>query len=518
MKARNKSVSILVLVLVLSMALLPSCAAGPVTAKQTTSAATAAMADLSQFAKLKFMMLGDEGPDTDRIWELINAKLKTDLNCSVEMECISWSDWATKYPLVFASGEEFDLVYTSNWAFYATEAIKGAFYELTDASLRTYMPKTYATVTANQWTQTKVNGKIFMIPVTFVEFGDYKSVFLVRGDLMEKYGIDAIKTTSDMTAYWDAVIKNDPDITPIALGNSDNGLFGQWLMNIFVESPYYGDKYYSTGYNIGQTIDLSDPKNIKVIDTKDYELQRYKLLKEFKDKGYWSEDASTQLDDCLVMFENGKSATALRIIGNINGLYAKVVAKHPEWDPQIIDLRPEMSAWLNPKTNDGMAIHATSKNPERSMMVLDLLGYDESYYNLIHYGVENTDYKKNADGTTSSLNPSFDCSGGMGITTTLQKKPEVRAPNFDAMFEAFGKNAITPPLAMFNFDSSSVDTQTSAVNAVKGKYATILNLGFADDVEATYDEFMAALQKAGIDDIRAEYLKQAQEFMNIYGD
>jgi putative aldouronate transport system substrate-binding protein len=39
----------------------------------------------------------------------INEKLMADLNCTIEIKYIDWGDIDTKYPLLFASGESFDM-------------------------------------------------------------------------------------------------------------------------------------------------------------------------------------------------------------------------------------------------------------------------------------------------------------------------------------------------------------------------------------------------------------------------
>jgi putative aldouronate transport system substrate-binding protein len=50
-------------------------------------------------------------------------------------------DYLQKYPLLFASGEDFDLVYTSNWALYNSQAIRGGFFEISKEFLNRYALK-----------------------------------------------------------------------------------------------------------------------------------------------------------------------------------------------------------------------------------------------------------------------------------------------------------------------------------------------------------------------------------------
>lgn len=76
------------------------------------------------------------------------------------------------------------------------------------------------------------------------------------------------------------------------------------------------------------------------------------------------------------------------------------------------------------------------------------------------------------------------------------------------------ENSITPKLLTFNFDNSPVATEFASVTAVNSQYVPVLSTGMADDVEATYYEWKAALEAAGMDTVVEEYLRQAQEYLN----
>lgn len=57
-------------------------------------------------------------------------------------------------------------------------------------------------------------------------------------------------------------------------------------------------------------------------------------------------------------------------------------------------------------------------------------------------------------------------------------------------------------------------TQKSVVESLVSEYSTSFDLGvFGDDTEAKLDEFIGKLQEAGIEDIKAEYLRQLSEYV-----
>lgn len=130
---------------------------------------------------------------------------------------MGWGEWEQKYPLVFASGEDFDLIYSADWAMYNTQASKQGFYEITKDELEKYAPLTAESIYEDAWEQAKVDGKVYMLPMNYKELTAF--VFLVRGDLMEKYGIEKVETMDDVENYLDQIAKNEPSLIPLDIGS-----------------------------------------------------------------------------------------------------------------------------------------------------------------------------------------------------------------------------------------------------------------------------------------------------------
>jgi len=481
--------------------------------------------DTSQFVTLKYYDVGDKNGSTDVTWQVINQLLKKDLNCNVDLITnMPWADFQTKYPLIFASGEQFDFCFSANWCFYPTQAVKGAFMELNPADIAKYMPLTNNIVTKDQWNATKINGKIYMVPYTTPEYSqDSKGTFLVRGDLMAKYGIASITTPADMLKYWDAVAKDTATtgIIPMAAGNIQQGHFEYKIGQVFDDQKYYSNNYFEV-YEGGSnqfflTFDLTNPKDIKTIDNTAYRMSIWNRLKSFYDKGYFGKDVATQTDQSETMFLNGKSATMFRAIANLNSYWSQSMQQHPEWDCRIVDVTPETPAWRNPVTNNGISIHSGSKNWQRTMMVMDKLGYDPAYVTL-KYGQKDIDYTVNSNGDMVYNTNWKGTNGFMGFYNLPIVWPSTlnygSAPNYRTLMETFDKNSITPALSNFNFDSSRVNSQLTSVIGVEAQYLPLLNLGIAPNIQTTYDQMMAALKTAGLATVQDEYIKQAKAFMD----
>ena len=73
-------------------------------------------ADTSEHVDLTMYLIGDRTPDFDEVYAKINEILEEKLNCSLNVEFLSWGEHDTKYSLLFSSQEDFDLIFTaSSW-------------------------------------------------------------------------------------------------------------------------------------------------------------------------------------------------------------------------------------------------------------------------------------------------------------------------------------------------------------------------------------------------------------------
>ena len=153
------------------------------------------------------------------------------------------------------------------------------------------------------------------------------------------------------------------------------------------------------------------------------------------------------------------------------------------------------------------------------MKFLNLLYTNAEVINLIDWGIEGVHYEKNEDGTirypdgvtaeTSTYNIGTQF---MNANELLSYVWEGNDPNLWQEKVAFEENAIASNALGFNFDSSSVKTQMTAVSNVINQYEDALGNGTVD-VESTLPQFIKALKDAGIDDIITEKQKQFDEFL-----
>ena len=58
-------------------------------------------------------VLGDTPEDMDEVLEKANSEyFEPNLNTTLDLEFLNWSDYSTKYSLLLAGGDSVDLIYT----------------------------------------------------------------------------------------------------------------------------------------------------------------------------------------------------------------------------------------------------------------------------------------------------------------------------------------------------------------------------------------------------------------------
>ena len=196
MKNMKKIIAVL-LVLAALASLFTACSTKPAESSTTaanpsepSAAATDPAKETLEPVTLKMYLLGDKPAGFDEVYAKINEKLSQDIQTTLDVEFISWSDVDQKYSLLFASGEDFDLIFTAPWAYYSSVANKNGFLEITEDMMKQYAPNTWDEVPEAAWEQAKINGKVYMIPCTTKEYST--RVMVIRGDLRKKYDVPEV--------------------------------------------------------------------------------------------------------------------------------------------------------------------------------------------------------------------------------------------------------------------------------------------------------------------------------------
>jgi putative aldouronate transport system substrate-binding protein len=460
-------------------------------------------------------LLGDPAPDYDLMLAELNKLVQRDLNATLRVSWIGWGDFSTRYPLVLASGEPIDLIYTSNWAFYMPMASRGAFLPLNDL-LPQYAPRTFAELPAAAITQATINDNLYMLPMNYDEINPHG--WVVRGDLRRKHNIPEIRSLDDFGAYLDAVAKNEQGMIPFNAGPFDIELQTSVLLyeNFWNHKDALGDANF--------LYDMRDPtaRVLHLVETPQYE-EFVRKMRTWYLNGYWSRSVLQNRIDARDSLENGRSAALVLNIGTYDGLWQNVNASHPAWDLEWFMMGPDNPTYINPYINNGMAIPATSLNPERAMMFLEKVHQDEDYYNLLFYGIRGRHYELTEDnkltlppGVTPENNgypAGGPCPWGFMNRKFHKESADANPETERIRREVLVPKAIVPTLLSFVFDAEPVKTEYAAIKGLEDQYFKPLNFGLVDNPSAYLAEYREMLRRSGIERVKAEMQRQVDEYL-----
>lgn len=462
-------------------------AAGESANQGATGNAASAGAESSEPAvDLIWYTIGTPPKDLAKVNQAINDYIKPKINATVEMKMLDWGDYSQKMQVIVASGEPYDIAFTSTWANdYYGNAQKGAFYPI-DQLLDQYGQGIKQALNPAFLEGTKVNGHNYGLP-TNKELAQQR-VFRFNKTFVDKYHFDlsTVKTVQDLAPML-KTFKEKEGYAPIP------GKIAEFL-------PY--DLPISDLPFIGVPLNTTDYKLVNVWDTP--EAKTYlDTVREYYKEGYFPKDVATQTD-AGDYFQTGKwlldVADAQPYADNLWSNDAGYgVVSVPMQDPVTYNWSVAGSL---------QAINAKSKHPEKAMEFLNLLYTDKTLLNLVDFGIEDVHYKKTGDNSQQAITdsgygfPAFTVGNEM-LSFLNTNDP---ADKWDK-FKEFNDSATNSPLLGFLPDTSSITTEIANLKNVKDSVYDALFSGTIDP-EENLPKVDKKLQDSGLDKVMAELQKQ----------
>lgn len=472
--------------------------------------------DVSKEVQLVMYLVFDAQPDAGKVYDEVNKKLKEDINTTVTVKYLSSVDWDQKYPLVLASGEDLDCIYTADWAHYADQSTKNAFMEIKADDVKKIMPEYYAKVPAAFWDQVKINGKGYMIPYLNQQI-EGQTLVMTRGDLRTKYNLPEMKSTDDLVNYLTTVVKNEKGM--IGYDGSAPGVAG--VMNyVFYKQPNGLFIHHILPLFSSKLDDMSATVNY-VLDDPAY-LDMLNTAKKLSDAGVWTKGVLASKNDNLASFNAGKS---IMRESNGEGMVQEaniVYTNNPTWKPESNDLSPDKLHESSSGTRSGLAISANSKNYQRVMLMQNLFGTHKDYYDLTTYGIEGVHYTPIGDNKmkvtelgTKNYAPKANCPWAWERIDFMRYPDNVPDSiiNTESNWIKAGLASKTP-IVSFNFVDTNVKNEVAACNNIYQTKGYILLAGLSANIEADLQKYKDDLKKAGIETIQTELQKQVTAYIN----
>jgi putative aldouronate transport system substrate-binding protein len=470
-------------------------------------------ADTSREAALVYYLWGSEGPANRDILGAINAKLKADINAVLDIKYIDWPEVSTRYPLLFASGEPFDMAHASPTAAapYYTLAAQGALRDITE--LLPVVPALKEAIPAATWDGARHGGKIYGVPTLYSEFTPYG--YVSNRNLRKKYGLPEINSLETLEAYMDAVVKNER-FSPLN-GNSNDagnlyrlmaGHTGRWI-----DAPGIA---FNQLYLVAQ-----DPGNFREIihpaftqEFMDWAVRMH----EWNARAYWPPDILSAQLSGKDNFNNGNSGGFISHQPDWTGNFGTLQQRQPGvetdfWCPA--EGKGKIVRKLG--VENSTVISANSKNPERALMAIEKFMTSQAYYELIQYGIRGRQYEV-VDGLAirpPSYRQETD-GGGFAVWSLRNDRFNIpyatEDPRRYTLNAAWNRTAINNPYVGFSFDPSRVSTEISAITSVNSQLGIQIMLGKTPEPRAAVERYRSQLTQAGIEKLIAEIKGQMASF------
>ena len=179
------------------------------------TAESAPAAENEETVTVKWLVPADSQKDLDMVMEDLNKKLVEKINVKLELETILQSEYADKVQLASSSGEDFDLMFTSNWLNpFTSNVSRGALLPIDDL-LNEYGQDIIASMPDWLLDVGKVDGVLYAVPNQ--QIIATQLAVNVQKEYADKYGLDmtSMKDISELYPFLDQIVANDPDMIPL---------------------------------------------------------------------------------------------------------------------------------------------------------------------------------------------------------------------------------------------------------------------------------------------------------------
>lgn len=447
-----------------------------------------------------------------KVMESVNAYLQEKINVTLEPIWGTWGDFDTATVTALAGGDDVDIYFTCNWSAneYNSYARDGYWVKLDDM-LPTYGADLLTTIPDGIWECAKTNGYdgmgVYAVPA--LKDTATQNCWDLNGTLLAElgYNVDEFVEFASMNPdfYYSDEFEEALQKAKDAKGGDFYPLVGEPVVferiatgTAIITGDLNGAPVLSYYYDVEHPATDIGSKIVCKYATPEF--------KKFAERTYYL----SQKGFISPQTQNVDTANNYREACALEGEYlisSQSYAFGCELDysrARGIDVRmiPTDAPYMDATSGQGamMAISATSKNPERALMFLNLLNTDPELMTMLNYGTEGYTYNKNADGTISFIdevratyNP---WTNGMGNVRQLPPTAE-QGVDFWERFSAYYDSAEVLPYGSFILDTSELSNEATALANVYGQYGFQL-MGGATNPDTVLPEFLAKLEEAGI--------------------
>ena len=510
-----KTMTALGLTLALGVTALAGCGAADSSSGGNDSTSSASSNSDLEPVTLKLWSCGDKYSAQDEVLAAFCEKYKDQLNIEkIEYNFVSFGDYEDKMTSLVAGGDDFDGFYVADWMLYSKMANKGAFLPLDDL-MQQYAPTLYQTYQDNgTLSACSIDGQLVALPWTKQKSS--KPILFYRKDLAEQYGVDTsnLSTIEDLDAFLTEAHEKVPDIITFESGFPRGYAYSDVLSLMHAKYEMDACTYHMLTFDLN-----ADNVTLQPIEQTEMFKEAVTWMKKWYDEGIVSKNELSETD--TKMFENGKTFAK---VGLMEDAFQGISFNISDAEYGYAELYPDSKFRKDSPLNNAFAINKNAKNPERLLMLLELLNTDEEAYDMFMYGIEGETYVKDETGALQ-YPEGQDASNStyMGwfcwpfVREQFQKPSgKITQAALDEETEWLKKdNLIVSPLTGFNPDTSSIKTELAQRDQLYDEQGKLLLSGItgSDDVDTAINKCREAQKNVGLDKIMTYLQERADEYV-----
>ena len=425
--------------------------------------------------------------DAKQVIEAANRVSSEKIGVTVDLEFQS----KEKINLMMASGEYYDMVFTSSWLnMYDKNASAGLYYDITDLAKKE-TPGLYSSV-GKYWDCARVDGRIYGVPI-LKDMGA-EDMYRLNSDYYEgEKGMEIPERMSfaDIEPYLAAYKEDHPDRYPLAMDKG--GLAGYLHFLECIVTPIIVIPYDQEG----------EPRAIPFWEC-DELMERYRLLHKWYQAGYIHPDAATMESAATDRSYPVRGGVAWRgYMGYSNPADWGFNVKTSIYDGPYISRTSEQGAMV------GICAGCDEERAVACLRYLELLSTDRRFRDILGYGIEGIHFEYLDNGTVLRLPAGTDRyytrlyqTGSVvnasveSVSPTFLSDPD----QWKAVYEGYDEYGIYSRTGDFSYDQSRKEDIITALTAIYSDYDAELCTGTSDP-DRVVPEIRSRMEKAGINEV-----------------
>lgn len=437
-------------------------------------------------------LVASTGSNMDKVRDAMNELTMKELNMTVNLIPMTFSEFISQLPMMMAANEPMDLMPLP--AGQASTFITSQYI----VDLTPYLDQI---PNIKEYVGDLIDAGYvgdFLTGLPMVKEAAYPCSLVTRKDIMDELGYteedfsvttDDLSTFDQITELFAAVKEAHPEMTVF----DGTGIMGTMMGQSYVDT---------LGDGFGVLADYGQETTVTNMYESDLFRQFCEIGKSWYDAGYSSQDIAVNTDSSEVKMKAGNTFSTI-MARKPNTKQEKLSQTGYEW--YVIPLGDAVT------TNSVATLYSVanaSKDPAKAVEFLNWVYGSGEFADLINWGIEGEDWVEAEDGTATYPDGVDATNVGyhqdMGYMYPNQFAGHVWEGNPTDLleqYEAYNDSCIKSKALGFTYDSTSVANEIAQLTTVQDKYLKDLSFGVVEDLEATLKSFNDELYAAGLEKV-----------------